>query len=240
MNKKPSITNKRKESRKESRSDAKDVLDRVNDPNASAHALRVRKILEFYILLETSRVELYRSMRQRRHRLLSSAAIFIEAVDPKAFAGDELESLAALVHESSTQLNTRLGRYRWPPMVRTYYTRLSPSYDSVGRDDNEDWENWAVYWLLTLTSDGSAPISRFRLCKWCQRLFYPRTSHAKYCSPAHRSGAYNQTPGGRANHAKSQRKYMDGLRKMVEAEAKQFGIGGSGLTSKRRRVSKSK
>jgi hypothetical protein len=128
------------------------------------------------------------------------------------FSDSQLQELNLAFRSLMNEIEGNLKRYRWHPTVRCgSFLGLTSMY-TWSREDSKDqnWENWAVYWLIGQATQGSSGratslILRFRNCRQCQTLFYALTDHQQCCTAACRKKFHAEkvlsTPEGRAKHA---------------------------------------
>jgi hypothetical protein len=84
-------------------------------------------------------------------------------------------------NEILTDLNARLAKFKWHPVVRAYMgadTHFSVSYE-VPTSDDAAFENRAIQWVM----DHIDAVHRIRRCRrlQCQKWFFAVTDHQKYC-----------------------------------------------------------
>jgi len=99
-----------------------------------------------------------------------------------------------------------MKRYRWNPTVRPFFEfhSLEEMYVWRKRTDEENWENWAVFWLMRHVKGSGrlpAPILRFRQCRQCSAWFYALTNHQTHCSAGCRQKFNSTSPDFRAKRA---------------------------------------
>lgn len=85
-------------------------------------------------------------------------------------------------NEVLTDLNARLAKFKWHPVVRAYMgadTHFSVSYEFTAASDGAAFENRAIQWVM----DHIDAVHRIRRCRrlQCQKWFFAVTDHQKYC-----------------------------------------------------------
>lgn len=97
-------------------------------------------------------------------------------------------------------------RYRWSPTLRAGgFHDLGQRFIWSTRNEGQNWENWAVFWLFWHSETSGltpSPALRIRQCRQCNRWFYAITDHQQHCSAACRQKFHASSSEFRAKRAK--------------------------------------
>jgi hypothetical protein len=233
MAKLPSITFGIREQSKEQETFVQEIVDCVNDPAKPPVTMRLEKMISTFRSAESCRTALYRGATDRKLPVSSSWGFFVGPIESDAFFDSDLHSLARAYERAITELKSMLAEYHWIPSIAASYTQIRFTWDFATTDESARWENLAVNWLFNTHVGKDIAISLLRRCKYCDRWFYRNTKGKRHCSQSCRVSVYNRTPGGRANHAQAQRRYVENVKAQEDAELKRAGIKPS---NSRRRV----
>lgn len=121
----------------------------------------------------------------------------------------------------------RLGkRYHWSPALRgPDYRGLTQMITWRKGTDDQNWENWAVWWLMEHAAHGSSGLSRsyilrFRHCAHCSEWFYAMTDHQRYCGINCRQKAHAASAEFREKRARYMREKYRPREKELDQRAK--------------------
>jgi len=177
---------------------------------------------------ETLRLQLYEQCMELRNDPVSFAK-YEEELGECNFTSPSLRDLQARNLEYQESLHTieKLGkRYHWSPTVRGGdFLGLVRMFTWNKRTQDEAWENWAIFWLLShVESSGLSPsrILRFRECRQCSAWFYALTDHQLHCSGTCRQKFHANSPEFRAKRARYMRERYRPQLKQLEKKAKEL------------------
>ena len=116
-------------------------------------------------------------------------------------------------------LNARLAKYRWHPVVRPQIspgTNFEVHYEFDTTSDAAYVENRAVQWLM----DHISVVYRIRRCRrpQCRTWFFAVTEHQKYCEANCRKREAQQGPEFKRKRAEYMRDRYRPLRKKLDAQ----------------------
>ena len=121
--------------------------------------------------------------------------------------------------EALENLNARLAKYKWHPVVRPHispYTNFVVQYEFDTTSDAAHFENRAVQWLM----NHIALVHRIRRCRrlQCRKWFYAVTEHQKYCEANCRKRDAQQGPEFKRKRAAYMRDRYRPLQKKLDAQ----------------------
>lgn len=191
----------------------------------AASVQRVLHLLTLITKAETVRLQLFESWSKARN-----SPDFLqrgEELARKDFRHPELKELRTL----QAALNGCLGeieklgkRYRWSPTVRgSRFLGLGKMFTWSKGDTDRDWENAAVWWLLSnVDSSGFTPsrLLRLRQCRLCSEWFSAITDHQRYCSVACRQKSHSSSSVFKEKRARYMREVYRPGEKEKELNAK--------------------
>jgi hypothetical protein len=172
------------------------LLRELERNSKTPHVARVIALLELLREAEALRLQLYPHLRKfyPEHR----------------FADPTLQRLHSDLIATLRGIDLNLKRYRWTPSVRSGMFDCLDVCFVWPQSKREQWENWAVFWLLGHAKGARtlpAPILRFRQCEQCHKWFYGLTDWARCCSTACRKKLNAHKPEFRQSRAAYMRKY---------------------------------
>ena len=175
------------------------------EPNAPC-VRRVLRMLQLMREAEGFRLHLYERCLSAGKLPDGDSIVSLEVNDP------ELRVVSKSYFDRLKEIE-RLGkRYRWSPTLRgwAFGDGLAEMFTWRKRTDDENWENWAICWLMKHAASGSSGISesyilRFRQCRQCSAWFYALTDHQHYCKDACRQKFHASSPEFRAKRARYMR-----------------------------------
>jgi hypothetical protein len=139
----------------------------------------------------------------------------------------ELRALSTLYFDRLRTIE-RLGkRYHWSPTLRgPNYRGLTQMITWRKGTVNQNWENWAVWWLMEHAAHGSSELSRsyilrFRQCGHCSKWFYAMTDHQRYCGINCRQKSHATSAEFREKRARYMREKYRPLEKQRDMSAKE-------------------
>jgi len=147
---------------------------------------RVLRLLQLMREAEQYRLQLY----EHRLRLTSpdrSYSFSLEHATQK-FRDPDMRALSTSYFDRLKTIEQIGKRYRWSPTLRGFsFGGLEQMVTWRKGTDNQNWENWAVYWLMAHAAHGSSGLSpshilHFRQCGHCSKWFYAMTEHQRYCA----------------------------------------------------------
>ena len=159
-----------------------------HEPNA----LCVRRVLRLLQLMREA--EEYRLRIYERCLRLESAEYDLptrlkhgDEIVSKQFSDPDMRALSTLYFDRLKTIEQLGKRYRWSPTLRgASFDGLTQMVTWRKGTEDQNWENWAVYWLMGHAASGSSALSRsyilrFRQCDHCSKWFYAITDHQRYC-----------------------------------------------------------
>jgi predicted nucleic acid-binding Zn ribbon protein len=95
------------------------------------------------------------------------------------------------------------------------------------KSEQDNWENWAVLWLIghaAMNSSGRSPglILRFKHCLQCGVWFYAVTEHQKHCSTRCRKKFHSESPEFRKKRADYMRNTYRPSEKAKEEKSREW------------------
>ena len=201
------------------------ILSKVNAKTTSPRVDRVLWLLEALIKAERLRLQLYEATYIGTGNSISVTSRYDAIRD--SFADPQLQALNLEFQETLKQIEQSLKRYRWTPTIRSGdFYGLTERHIWPKKSAEDNWENWAVFWLINHAAEGSSGrsqslILRFRRCRQCQTWLYARTKHQEHCSARCRKKLHSESPEFKGKRAKYMREtYRPQQRRRGELEGR--------------------
>lgn len=180
-----------------------------HEPNSPC----VRRVLQLLELMKDSeilRLQLYEHWKSDFDAMVRAPLTYqprYKWVDETSeFTEPDLQAMNIKFEKQTADIEKRMKRYNWHPTIRPFFEfhSLEEMYVWRKKTANENWENWAVLWLMRHVKGSGrspAPILRFRKCRQCSAWFYALTDHQTHCTAKCRQKFHAQSEEFRAKRA---------------------------------------
>ena len=218
-------------------------LERFNKQPHNAAVQRVVCIVELLLSAEQLRIEIYKAHFSqgcdencKEHRY-TSAKIRNKPRTGYTFRDPAINRMNRQYEQCLIELEKRLRRYRSRPAIVNFdYLKLEEVPVFGAKDDEKQWENSAVPWILSIAQTGfmlrPSKLSRLiRRCGDCSQWFAAKMDHQHFCGEACRKHYASQSPEFKAKR----RDYMRERYRPMQMEAEQRSLRNAGIKAKGRK-----